>query len=184
VLAFALGRKSRAPPQVFEACRVGDRAADARLGCDLPEVRSAAPAFSKALYMAGRAALPFYVFCEREGGDMKLPITAATLALTAGLGAPAASGADFWLQGRYSGPMVKRNCDTHSGQFYMHGGLSYGCELAGGRAVECTENHECRAHVAGSSALPPSPRTLQGFLGAEEPVPPQARPLTRIERKP
>jgi len=61
---------------------------------------------------------------------MKLPIAAATLALTAGLAAPAASGADFWLQGRYSGPIVKRNCDTHGGQFYMHGGLRYGCELA------------------------------------------------------
>src|SRR5262249_31340627 len=97
----------------------------------------------------------FYVFCEGEGGDMKLPIAAATLALTAGLAAPAASGADFWLQGRYSGPMVKRNCDTHGGQFYMHGGLRYGCELADGKAVECTENHECRAHVAGSSARAP-----------------------------
>jgi hypothetical protein len=94
---------------------------------------------------------------------MKLPIGAATLALTAGLAAPATSGADFWLQGRYSGPMVKRSCDTHGGQFYMLGGLRYGCELADGRAVECTENHECRANVAGSSALPPSPRTLQGF---------------------
>jgi len=31
----------------------------------LPQVRSAAPAFSKALYTAGRAALPFYVLCER-----------------------------------------------------------------------------------------------------------------------
>jgi len=115
---------------------------------------------------------------------MKLPIAAATFALTAGLAAPAASGADFWLQGRYSGPMVKRNCDTHGGQFHMHGGLRYGCELADGRAVECTENHECRAHVTGSAALPPSPRTLQGFLGAAAPVPPQARPQTRIERKP
>ena len=115
---------------------------------------------------------------------MKLPIAVATLALTAGLAAPAASGADFWLQGRYSGPMVKRNCDTHGGQFYMHGGLRYGCELADGRAIECTENHECRAHVAGSSATPPSPRTLQGFLGAAAPVPPQARPQTPIERKP
>ena len=72
---------------------------------------------------------------------MKLPIAAATLALTAGLAAPAASGADFWLRGLYSGPMVKRNCDTHGGEFYMRGGLRYGCELAYGRAVECTENH-------------------------------------------
>src|SRR5215467_261170 len=128
-------------------------------------------AFSKALYMAGRLCR-VYVFREGEGGDMKLPIAAATLALTAGFAAPAASGADFWLQGRYSGPTVKRNCDTHGGQFHMHGGLRYGCELADGRAVECTENHECRAHVAGSAALPPSLRTLQGFLGAEEPVPP------------
>ena len=54
---------------------------------------------------------------------MKLPIAAATLALTAGLAAPAASGADFWLRGLYSGPMVKRNCDTHGGEFYMRGGL-------------------------------------------------------------
>jgi len=103
---------------------------------------------------------------------MKLPIAAATLALTAGLAAPAASGADFWLRGLYSGPMVKRNCDTQGGEFYMRGGLRYGCELAYGRAVECTENHQCRAHVAGSSASPPSPRTLQGFLGAAVPVPP------------
>ena len=63
---------------------------------------------------------------------MKLPIAVATFALTAGLAALAASG-DFWLQGRYSGPMIKRNCDTHGGQFYMHGGLRYSCELADGR---------------------------------------------------
>jgi hypothetical protein len=73
-------------------------------------------------------------------------------------------GADFWLQGRYSAWMVKRSCDTHGGQFHVLGGIRYRCELADGRAVECTENHECRAHVAGSSALPQSPRTLQGFL--------------------
>ena len=109
---------------------------------------------------------------ERGRDEMKSSIAAATLVLAAGLAAPAASATDFWLQGRYSAWMMKRSCDTHGGQFYMHGGLRYGCELADGRAVECTENHECRAHVAGSSALPPSPRTLQGFLGASAPVPP------------
>jgi len=83
VLAFALGRKSRAPPQAFEARRVGDRAADARFGCDLPEVRSAPPAFSKAFYMARRLRR-FYVFRDGEGGDMKMAIAAATFALTAG----------------------------------------------------------------------------------------------------
>jgi hypothetical protein len=95
---------------------------------------------------------------------MKSSIAAATLVLAAGLAAPAASATDFWLQGRYSAWMMKRSCDTHGGQFNVLGGIRYRCELADGRAVECTENRQCRAHVAGSSALPPSPRTLQGFL--------------------
>jgi hypothetical protein len=95
---------------------------------------------------------------------MKLSIVAAALVLAAGLAAPAASAADTWLQGHYSAWIVKRSCDAHRGQFHIQGGLRYRCELADGRVVECTENHECRAHVAGSSASPQLPRTLQGFL--------------------
>jgi hypothetical protein len=61
-----------------------------------------------------------------------------------------------------------------AGQFYIRGGLHYRCELTDGKAVECTQNHECRAHVAGSLALPLPRRTLQGCLGAAAPA--QARP--------
>ena len=114
---------------------------------------------------------------------MRLHAMAAALALTAAAGAPpVAAAADFWLQDRYSAWMVRRSCDAHGGQFHILGGIRYRCELADGRAVECTENRECRAHVTGSS-LPPSPRTLQGFLGAAAPAAPQAGPQTDIERQ-
>jgi hypothetical protein len=93
---------------------------------------------------------------------LNLPIAAATLVLAVGLAARAAPAAEFWLQGRYTAATVKRVCDAHDGQFHMYGGLRYRCELADGRAVECTQNNECRAHVASSSALPR--RTLQSFL--------------------
>ena len=105
---------------------------------------------------------------------MKLSITAVALALAAGLTAPGASAADFWLQGRYSSWMVKRSCDAHGGQFAILGGLRYRCELADGKVVDCTENQVCRAHDPSASALPPSPRTVQGFLSAA--ATPQQKP--------
>jgi hypothetical protein len=79
-----------------------------------------------------------------------VPIAVAALTLTAGLVAPAASAADFWLHGRYTAATVKRSCDAHGGQFYIRGGLRY--------------------------HWPPPCRTLQGFLGAAASAPPQARP--------
>jgi hypothetical protein len=100
---------------------------------------------------------------------LKLPIAAATLVLAVGLAAPAAPAAEFWLQGRYTAATVKRVCDAHGGKYDIRGGLRYRCELSDGRAVECTENQECRAHVASSSALPR--RTLQSFLGGAASAP-------------
>jgi len=105
---------------------------------------------------------------------MKLSITSVALALAAGLTAPGASAADFWLQGRYSAWMVKRSCLAHGGQFDIRGGLRYRCELADGKVVDCTENQVCRAHDPSASALPPSPRTVQGFLSAA--ATPQQKP--------
>ena len=102
---------------------------------------------------------------------MKL-LAAPVLALVVGLATQPASAADLWLHGRYTAATVKRSCDAHGGQFHMRGGLRYRCELADGKAVECTEHGECRAHDASSSALLPPQRTLQGFLGASAPVPP------------
>jgi len=98
---------------------------------------------------------------------MKLSITAVALA-------PGASAADFWLQGRYSAWMVKRSYLAHGGQFDIRGGLRYRCELADGKVVDCTENQVCRAHDPSASALPPSPRTVQGFLSAA--ATPQQKP--------
>ena len=116
---------------------------------------------------------------------MRLHATTAALALAATIGAsPAASAADFWLQGRYSAWIVKRSCDAYGGQYHMQGGLRYRCELADGKAVDCSENHECRAHDPSSSSLPPSPRTLLGFLAAAAPASPHPGSEPRIERKP
>jgi len=115
---------------------------------------------------------------------MRLHAMTAALALAAAVGAsPVASAADFWLQGRYSAWIVKQSCDAYGGQYHMQGGLRYRCNLADGKAVDCSENHECRAHDPNSSALPPSPRTLQGFLAAAS-APPQPGSEPRIERKP
>jgi len=107
---------------------------------------------------------------------MKLLIAAAGLAFATDFAAPPASAADFWLQGRYSSWMVKRSCDAHGGQFAILGGLRYRCELTDGKVVDCTQNQECRAHDPSFSALPPSPRTLQGFLGAAASARQQAKP--------
>ena len=85
---------------------------------------------------------PSYCF-EAEPRKILAHKAPSTRAL--GTRAPAA---DFWQHGRYTAATVKRRDAPMA-------------DNADGEAVECTQNHECRAHIAVSSALPLPRRTCK-----------------------